>query len=169
MIKYFFQYLIILFISFNILFGGRIVAQNITPKFDIAFVLRGYDSSCYYCDSIQFDIKAQELIGYMNKMSFGKITTYRTFTNGIDSRSPILLQSLRDINTLQAALNGWPGSQWDWLRNRTDYWLVVPSNYIPIVQNAISWMQANKLPFYSWGNVYARRHCKLSNYSKQYN
>ncbi len=151
MIKYFFQYLIILFISFNILFGGRIVAQNKIPKFDIAFVLRGYDSSCYYCDSIQFDLKAQELIGYMNKMSFGKINTYRTFANGIDSRSPILLQSLRDINTLQAALNGWPGSQWDWLRNRTDFWLVVPSNYIPIVQNAISWMQANKLPFYSWG------------------
>jgi hypothetical protein len=148
-----FYFLSLFFVLFNTFYGERLNAQGTNSSYDIAFVLRGYDSSCYYCDSIQFDLKAQELISYMNKLSFGKIKTYRTFVNGIDSRSPVYLQSLRDISAIQAALNGWPGSQWDWLRSRTDYWPIVPANYVPIVQNAIQWMQANKLDFTSWQNL----------------
>lgn len=126
-------------------------AQSVSTKYDIAFVLRGYDGSCYYCDSTDFDAKAKEVVRYLNKLSFGKIATYRIFYNGIDSRSVTNLQSAQDIKTLQAALNGWPGSEWDWLRNRTDFWLVVPDNYRQIVANAIEWMKTTKLDLSSWG------------------
>ena len=126
-------------------------AQTVSAKYDIAFVLRGYDGSCYYCDSTDFDAKAKEVVRYLNKLSFGKIATYRIFYNGIDSRSFTNLQSAQDIKTLQAALNGWPGSEWDWLRNRTDFWLVVPDNYRQIVANAIEWMKTTKLDLASWG------------------
>ena len=125
-------------------------AQN--TKYDIAFVLRGYDSTCYYCDSIDFEPRAKYIVEHLNKLSFEQISTYRIFVNGIDSRSPVNLQSEKDINTLQASLDGWPGSQWDWLRNRTDFWLVVPDNYRPIIVNAIAWMRQTKLDFSSWGN-----------------
>ena len=134
-------------VCFNCL--GQTSSTN--TKYDIAFVLRGYDSSCYYCDSVDFDEKAKEIVGYLNKLSFGQIATYRIFTNGVDSRSVVNLQSAQDINTLQAALNGWPGTQWDWLRNRTDYWAIVPDNYRPIVLNAINWMRSTKLDLQSWG------------------
>jgi len=100
-----------------------------------------------------FQPHAEIVMANLRTLSFGKVTTYRTSTAGIDTRAPGYLQSLRDIEVLQAGLDGWPGSKWDWLRDRTDYWKVVPQEYRPIVVRAIEWLKENKRDFATWGTT----------------
>ena len=127
-----------------------VFSQTKKTKYDVAFVLRGYENSSEYVDSLDFVNSANVIMGYLNQLSFGSIATYRIFSAGADERSPIYLQSLRDIDVINAALGGWQGSQWDWLRNRTDYWSVIPDAYLPKVKAALDWMKLNKKDFTSY-------------------
>jgi hypothetical protein len=120
---------------------------------DIAFVLRGFDGSCEACDTFSYQMHAKKITEYLGHLSFGKIKTYKIFMGGIDDRSPDFMQGIRDIEVLQASLDGWPGARWDWLRNRTDYWKVVPTEYRPIIMNAIEWIRTNKSNFITWGST----------------
>ena len=141
----------ILLISILILFTSSLKAQ--TPKstkYDIGFVLRGYDSSQLFEDTTSFGPYARKVVSLIKDLSFGKISTYRIYMNGIDPRNPVYMQSIRDIETLQASLSGWPGSNWDWLRGRTDFWYIVPDFYKPIINRAIDWMKLSKKDFSSW-------------------
>jgi len=128
--------------------SSSLVAQK---KANIAFVLRGYDKTCYFCDPYSFDVHAKLITEGISRLSFGRITTYEIIEHGIDDRSPVQLQSVKDIETLQASLDGWPESKWNWLRNRTDFWLVVPAEFRPTIEASITWMKANKLDFATWG------------------
>jgi hypothetical protein len=125
-------------------------SQN-QQKADIAFVLRGFEGSCFFCDAESFDVQAKIITEELSKLSFGKIKSYEIFDLGIDDRSPINLQSIRDIEVLQASLDGWPDSKWDWLRERTDFWYVVPEAYRPIIEAAINWMEMTQNDFFTWG------------------
>ena len=129
---------------------GQPGARN---KADIVFMLRGYENSCLYCDSASFDIHAKIITKQLKELSFGKISSYDILFMGNDERSPNYLQSLRDIDVLQASLDGWPGTQWDWLRDRTDFWYVVPDEYRLIIQDAINWMKSNKNNLENWGKL----------------
>lgn len=149
--NYYLRGILILFAFIYI--SPQLIAQTTKPPYDVAFVLRGYDKSSLFEDSLDFSNKATEIMSYLNKLSFGTISTYRVFTLGADERGPVQLQSIRDIETLQDAMNGWPGSKWDWLRNRTDFWYVIPTEYRPKVQLVIDWMKTNKLDYSSWENL----------------
>jgi hypothetical protein len=129
---------------------GQPGARN---KADIVFMLRGYENSCLFCDSASFDIHAKIITKQLKELSFGKISSYDILFMGNDERSPIYLQSLRDIDVLQASLDGWPGTKWDWLRDRTDFWYVVPDEYRLIIQDAINWMKSNKDNLDNWGKL----------------
>ena len=133
------------------------LALNLLPHFcwgvDVGFVLRGYDGTALFENATAFQPHAEIVMANLRALSFGKVTTYRTSTAGIDPRAPGYLQSLRDIEVLQAGLDGWPGSKWDWLRDRTDYWKVVPQEYRPIVVRAIEWLKENKRDFATWGTT----------------
>ncbi|MFT6782018.1 MAG: hypothetical protein ACJA1A_001945 [Saprospiraceae bacterium] len=121
-------------------------------KADVAIVLRGFDNSCFFCDAESYDPHAREFMKYLSNLSFGQVSTYVILEGGIDERSPIYLQSLRDIDVFQEALNGWTSPEWQWVLNLTDFWLVVPEEYRPVIEDAIAWMEENQLDFQSWGN-----------------
>src|ERR1035437_2750803 len=141
----------ILLIVILIVFTSPIKTQTTnSTKYDIGFVLRGYDSSQLFEDTTSFGPYAQKVVSLIKDLSFGKISTYRIYMNGIDPRNPVYMQSIRDIETLQASLDGWPGSNWDWLRGRTDFWYIVPDFYKPIINRAIDWMKSSKKDFSSW-------------------
>lgn len=127
-----------------------ITSLSAQQKKDIGFILRGFDSTCYFCDSLSYAPYANAIVKVLNELSFGKVKTFDILNGGIDFRSPVELQSIRDIEVLQASLDGWPGPKWDWLRNRTDYWKVVPNEYKPIIENAIAWMKLKKQDFPRW-------------------
>jgi hypothetical protein len=129
---------------------GQPGARN---KADIVFMLRGYENSCLFCDSASFDIHAKIITKQLKELSFGKISSYDILFMGNDERSPNYLQSFRDIDVLQASLDGWPGTKWDWLRDRTDFWYVVPAEYRLIIQDAINWMKSNKDNLDNWGKL----------------
>lgn len=126
---------------------SHLAAQS---KKDIAFVLRGFDSTCYFCDSLSYAPYAKAIVKALNELSFGKVKTFDIYNGGIDPRGPIELQSVRDIEVLQASLDGWPSPKWDWLKNRSDYWKVVPAEYRPIIENAIVWMKSKKQDLPRW-------------------
>jgi len=139
--------LICILIQFTCILNAQ---SSKSTKYDIGFILRGYDSSQLFEDTTSFGPYARKILAYLKDLSFGKISTYRIYMNGIDPRSPVYMQSLIDIETLKASLDGWPGSKWDWLRNRTGFWYVVPDFYKPIIIKAIDWMNINKKDYSYW-------------------
>lgn len=137
------------FVFFFIIFNYPLYGQSTSAKYDIGFVLRGFAGSNQF-DSLNFEPYAREIVKRLNELSFEKVSTYKIFLAGTDERSPAYLQGLADIETLQASLDGWPGSKWDWLRARTDFWYVVPAEFRPIITNAINWIKSNKKSFGNW-------------------
>lgn len=125
---------------------------NDNSKYDIGFVLQGYDSSRMFTDTSSFSPYAQEITRLISELSFGKVSNYKIYMGGVDSRNPIVLTSELHALTLQASLDGWPDKRWDWLRSMTGFWYTVPLNYRTIISNAISWINTNKKTFFDWQN-----------------
>jgi len=117
---------------------------------DIGIILRGYDGSTLFPTTASYEAPAQEIINYLEKLSFGEITTYSIYDAGIDANGPISAQVQLDIEVCQAALDGWPAPDWDWALLYGP--LVNPSeSERELIQEAIDWMAANDLPALEWG------------------
>lgn len=121
-----------------------------TNQFDIGFVLQGYDSNRMFYDTLSFAPIAKNIVRMLHELSFGKINTYKIYMGGIDNRNPVSITSELNIMTLEASLDGWRDTRWDWLRGMTGFWYSVPAMYRPIIANTITWLKTNKNTFFEW-------------------
>ena len=117
---------------------------------DVGIILRGYDGSTLFPTTASFEAHAQEIINHLEQLSFGKVTTFSIYDAGIDANGPISSQIQLDIEVCQAALDGWPAPDWEWVLPYGP--LVNPSeSERELIQEAIDWMVANNLPAIDWG------------------
>jgi hypothetical protein len=130
--------------------ASNVVDNN---KYDIGFVLQGYDSNRMFYDTTSFAPIAHNIVRMLHELSFGRVNTYKIYMGGIDSRNPISITSDLNIMTLQASLDGWPETRWDYLRGMTGFWYTVPVMYRPIITNAITWLKTNKKTFFDWYTI----------------
>ena len=94
-----------------------------------------------------FEPYAQDIMGHLELLSFGEVTTYAIYDGGIDSNGWEQYQINADIEVLQAALAGWPEPKWNWVRSRAlDY----TESDRELIQALLDWITANNQPSRNW-------------------
>ena len=74
----------------------------------VGIILRGYAGTTLFPTAESFEPYAQDIMGHLELLSFGEVTTYAIYDGGIDSNGWEQYQINADIEVLQAALAGWP-------------------------------------------------------------
>lgn len=120
-------------------------------EYKVAFVLRGYDNNPMFTSASEFKNEAKKSCEVLSKLSFGNFS-YDIYDVGTDARSPYYMASLREIDTLEAALNNWPSPKWNWMKNNKPNWLNPTPEQRTLIQDAIDWMKEHKLTSQHWGS-----------------
>ena len=125
--------------------GERLAAEPETTA-DVGIVLRAYNMEGYFKTPDEYEEHAQAIMTQMGIFSFGKVKTYAIWDGGEDFRWDVdERKSFHDREALQAALDGWPAPDWDWVL-KPFYGGVPELNEWDraLIQEAMVWMEANK-------------------------
>ena len=76
-------------------------------QIDIAFLLVGYNSTTLYETAESFDPNAKKGISFLNSLSAGQITSYKTYRLSNIDIGGAYAKSLGHLEVIDAALNGW--------------------------------------------------------------
>ena len=113
----------------------------------VGIILRGYAGTTLFPTAESFEPYAQDIMGHLELLSFGEVTTYAIYDGGIDSNGWEQYQINADIEVLQAALAGWPEPKWNWVRSRAlDY----TESDRELIQALLDWITANNQPSRNW-------------------
>ena len=119
----------------------------------VGIILRGYAGTTLFPTAESFEPYAQDIMGHLELLSFGEVTTYAIYDGGIDSNGWEHYQINADIEVLQAALAGWPEPKWNWVRNCPPYCVLdYTESDRELIQALLDWIKANNQPSRNWGS-----------------
>ena len=132
---------------------SALIAANQAIKADIAFVLRGYGDSTLYPTLESFVPEADSALEAISSLSFGTVSSYEILDGGIDTEGADYYASVAAIETVEAALAGWPG-QWQYFLDRdgaSGDILVDPTpEEISVLEAFKQWLIDNRQPPRNW-------------------
>ena len=120
---------------------------------DVGIILRGYEGTTLFPTNDTFETRAQIIIENLNLLSFGEVSTYAIYNAGIDPEGARTAQKLKNIETCQAALAGWPEPEWSWMANNFPQLTDPTDSQRALVQELIDWMITNNLPASEWAST----------------
>ncbi|MDB2645195.1 hypothetical protein N9Y37_12165, partial [Luminiphilus sp.] len=120
---------------------------------DVGIILRGYEGTTLFPTNDTFETRAQIIIENLNLLSFGEVSTYAIYNAGIDPDGARTAQKLKNIETCQAALAGWPEPEWSSMANNFPQLTDPTDSQRALVQELIDWMITNNLPASEWAST----------------
>ena len=86
---------------------GGIDNYQFKTQVDIAFLLVGYGDTTLYETTESFEANAQKFISFLNSLSAGEISSYKTYRLSNIGISDSYAKSLGHLEAVEAALNSW--------------------------------------------------------------